>query len=176
MTSPPPTRANRRRDLPAGTGRLARLHLWAGDALIRGAALFRPALSLGVRLVAFAPDGRVFLVRHSYLPGWHLPGGAVEPGETARQAAVREAREEGGLELPGPLRLLNVYRHDTTGRRDQEVVFVAEGATRDAAARTGLEIREAGFFDPAAPPEGATRATLDRVAEAAGRVPIVDTW
>ena len=60
------------------------LHLRAGDAAIRMANLFRPRLSLGVRLVVLDAEGRVFLVRHSYLPGSHLPGGAVDPGESFR--------------------------------------------------------------------------------------------
>jgi 8-oxo-dGTP pyrophosphatase MutT (NUDIX family) len=39
-------------------------------------------MTLGVRVVLL--DGnRVFLIRHTYLPGWQFPGGGVEPGETA---------------------------------------------------------------------------------------------
>ena len=46
-----------------------------------GARWVRP-LTIGVRAAIIDADDRVFLVRHSYVAGWHLPGGAVEPGET----------------------------------------------------------------------------------------------
>lgn len=177
MPSPSETPPSAPRDLPPGGGPLARLHLLAGDALIRASGLFRPSLTLGVRLAAFDADGRVFLVRHSYLPGWHLPGGSVEAGETARQAALREAREEGGLEVSGEPALLNLYHHRTTGRRDQIAVFVAQGARRsEGAAAGGLEIRAAGFYPVAALPEGTSPATRARIAEALGEAVPGDHW
>ena len=85
---------------------MSALHQPAGHLAIRIADAFRPRLSLGVRLVALDDAGGVFLVRHSYLPGLHLPGGAVDAGETCREAAVREAREEGGLVLRRAARAL----------------------------------------------------------------------
>lgn len=59
----------------------------------------RPIAGVGVVAVR---DGRVLLVRRGQPPAegrWSIPGGAVELGETARQAARREVREETGLEL-----------------------------------------------------------------------------
>jgi 8-oxo-dGTP diphosphatase len=53
------------------------------------------------------PHGRLLLIRRGREPGlglWSLPGGRVEHGETPAEAAVREVREETGLEVePGPL-------------------------------------------------------------------------
>ncbi|MDR2987142.1 MAG: NUDIX hydrolase [Nocardiopsaceae bacterium] len=54
-------------------------------------------------LAAFAlliEDGRVLLVKQSYgLRLWALPGGMASPGETLEEAAVREVREETGLDV-----------------------------------------------------------------------------
>lgn len=73
-------------------------------------------------------DGKVLLVERRWPPlGWALPGGFVDAGETVGQAAVREAKEETGLDVR--LRaLLHVYSNP---RRDPRrptlsVVFVVE--------------------------------------------------
>ena len=66
--------------------------------LARGLAI------LGVRAVVLDSQGRVFLIRHTYATGWHLPGAGVEAGETLRQALARELAEEGNIELTGPRR------------------------------------------------------------------------
>src|SRR5215475_14758821 len=60
---------------------------------------FSRGLTLGVRAVVFDSKGRVFLIKHSYVDGWHLPGGGVEPGETLVSALERELAEEGNIAI-----------------------------------------------------------------------------
>jgi 8-oxo-dGTP pyrophosphatase MutT (NUDIX family) len=54
-------------------------------------------------------EGLVLLVRRADDGRWAMPGGWVDPGETAEQAAVREVREETGLAVSEP-RLLHTAR------------------------------------------------------------------
>ena len=100
---------------------------------------------LGVRLVALDAAGRVFLVRHSYLPGLHLPGGAVDAGETCREAAEREAREEGGLGLDAPPELFHVYRIPPAAGTTSRCSSWRAAPARPGRAAASLEIIAAGF-------------------------------
>src|SRR5262252_6500845 len=79
-------------------------------AMLRG-------LTLGVCGLVIDAERRIFLVEHSYVAGWHLPGGGVEPGETLTTALARELREEGNIELTAPAALFAVYFNRRSSRR-----------------------------------------------------------
>jgi 8-oxo-dGTP pyrophosphatase MutT (NUDIX family) len=83
--------------------------------------VFRP-VRMGVR-VMMIQDGKVWLVRQTYLRGWFMPGGGVKRGETLDQAARREAFEETGAEL-GALILMGAYTNLTEWKTDHNVVFI----------------------------------------------------
>jgi hypothetical protein len=63
------------------------------DRVMHAAFLLMRPMTLGVRGVALDADNRVLLVRHGYTPGWHFPGGGVEPGETCEHALARELED-----------------------------------------------------------------------------------
>jgi ADP-ribose pyrophosphatase YjhB (NUDIX family) len=137
---------------------------------------FSRGMTLGVRAAVFDGEGRVFLVRHSYVPGWHLPGGGVEPGETVMDALGRELDEEAGLSVLEPPVLHGLFFNRHVSRRDHVAVFIVRRSQPTETAMPRLEIRERGFFMQDALPEGTTRATRARLAEIAGRVPIDPFW
>src|ERR1051325_7930157 len=79
---------------------------------------FARGLTIGVRAIVIDPQGRVFLVKHSYVAGWPLPGGGVEPGETVAEALDRELAEEGGIVPLEPPGLHGVFFNSRVSRRD----------------------------------------------------------
>src|SRR5205807_3982862 len=75
-------------------------------------------MTLGVRAVVLDPDNRVFLVKHSYVSGWDLPGGGVDFGGTMEQAMRRELKEEGDIDLSGEAVLDGIFLKSHVSRRD----------------------------------------------------------
>lgn len=147
--------------LPGGVQRLV-------PRLIHGSARFVRPLTMGVRAAVErdGPDGtEVFLVRHSYVPGWHLPGGAVEVGETAADAMLREVREECAIEVQGRPELFGLYFNRGASRRDHVAVYRVREFRTLSRREADWEIVDAGFFPRSRLPEGTTGATRARLAE-----------
>lgn len=132
-------------------------------------------MTLGVRVLATDPQGRVMLVKHTYLAGWWLPGGGVDRGETTPDAAMRELREEAGLVATTPPRLISVHSNERFFRGDHVLVFAVDAFTVGERASHG-EIAEIGWFDPAALPDDAHRSTRARLAEIFGGAPVDPAW
>jgi 8-oxo-dGTP diphosphatase len=84
-----------------------------------------PAATTDVVLIQ---DDRVLLIERRYEPlGWALPGGFVDPGETVEHAAVREVKEETGLDCTLS-HLLHVYSDPARDRRRHTLSVVFIGA------------------------------------------------
>ncbi len=147
----------------------------AQKVFLFGARITR-GMTLGVRVVALDAAGRVFLVRHTYAKGWHLPGGGVDPGETLEQAMRRELAEEANIRAGGPATLVGVYLNRRASPRDHVAVFAMRDVTQDAPKPPDREIAESGFFPVDALPEGTTAGTRRRIAEALGGTPAGPEW
>jgi ADP-ribose pyrophosphatase YjhB (NUDIX family) len=139
------------------------------------AARVTRGMTLGVRVVALDAVGRVFLVRHSYVKGWHLPGGGVDPGETLETAMRRELMEEGSI-TGGEAALVGVYLNRKASPRDHVAVYVMREVVQSAPRPPDREIVESGFFPLDALPEGTTAATRRRIREALGEMPPPPEW
>ncbi len=135
----------------------------------------RRGMTLGVRAACFDADGRVFLVRHTYVPGWYLPGGGVERQETVLAALHKEIREEGNLVATGEPELFHVYFNRRASKRDH-VILYRVSVSQTALRKPDREIAAAGFFPLNALPDDVTDATARRLRELSGQAERSDYW
>jgi 8-oxo-dGTP pyrophosphatase MutT (NUDIX family) len=127
--------------------RLADLPLLPYDQYVK--QLPRKSVSAGVLIRDSA--GRVLLVEPSYKPGWEIPGGVVEDGESPWVTAARELTEEIGLIRPrGRLLVVDYVPAEDDGMPDR-LAFVFDGGRIEpaevAGLRFGLEIVNAELCD-----------------------------
>src|SRR4030081_2476646 len=154
-----------RTSLERGLRRILHLYWW-----------FARGMTLGVRAVVLAPDNRVFLVKHSYVSGWHLPGGGVEVGETFGDALRRELVEEARIEVVGKPALHGLFLNSHVSRRDHVAVYLIRHFRQDRLPEPNREIIACGFFEVGALPAETTEGTRLRISEVLeGRAPIA-TW
>jgi ADP-ribose pyrophosphatase YjhB (NUDIX family) len=133
-------------------------------------------MTLGVRGLVLDERGWIFLVRHSYVPGWHLPGGGVEAGQTMYRALETELREEGNILLAGEPELFGIYHNHPAAPRDHVALYVVRHFRQTGPRLPDREIVECGFFAPEALPEETTAGTRRRIAEVLMGAAISPTW
>jgi 8-oxo-dGTP pyrophosphatase MutT (NUDIX family) len=123
-----------------------------------------PERRMGAAAVILDADGRVLLVRHTYGPlNWELPGGASEPGESIVDTALREVREETGLEARAE-RLTGIYydlEYDA-----HHFVFRCSVSSDARAAATSAEISVCDYWPAAALPRPISDFTIRRITDA----------
>lgn len=132
-------------------------------------------LTLGVRGLVTDDEGRVLLIEHTYVPGWYLPGGGVERGETAEDAVRRELEEEAGVRLTARPELLSVHDNSARHPRDHVLMYRCR-AWEPCTAKPGAEIHAVGWFAPDALPPDTTPATRARIREALEGVEADPRW
>lgn len=134
-------------------------HIWPRAAA--SAAIFR--------------DGRILLAQRSKPPlkgVWSLPGGHIEPGEKAHQAALRELREETAItaQIKGLADVVDVIlRHDDGSLRAHYVISAFYGVWREGEARPGSDCMAVEWVDitqiPDRPMTQGAEAIIKRAAE-----------
>jgi len=137
---------------------------------------FARGLTLGVRALVIDPQGRVLLVKHSYVTGWHLPGGGVETGETIQDALARELVEEAGITALEPPVLQGLFFNSRVSRRDHVALFVIRAFRQEGGPRNRQEIVDYGFFARDALPPDTTRGTRARLAEVFDGAAVSPRW
>ena len=108
----------------------------------------QPIVGVGALIVY---DGRIVLVRRGVDPGkgrWSIPGGAVNLGEKVREAAVREAEEECGLNIEiavdRPVDVVDsIYRDDEGGFRFHYVLLQFLARPRGGKLKPGSDVLHA---------------------------------
>jgi ADP-ribose pyrophosphatase YjhB (NUDIX family) len=96
----------------------------------------------GANVYATDAEGRILVVRPTYTKEWMLPGGRVERGETPHEAAIREAREETGLDVV----LDRLALIDARRARDTSFIFAGHVTGGELEPQLG-EISEVGWLD-----------------------------
>ena len=108
--------------------------------------LFSRPLTMGARCVIVNADDEIFLVKHTYISGWHLPGGGVSVGESAEIAIKREVSEETVFDLIGLPQLIGVYHCNCITKRDHVVVFLSKTFETNRSQIDSFEIKAGRFF------------------------------
>ena len=133
-------------------------------------------LTLGVQGLVLDDAGRVLLLRHTYRPGWHFPGGGVERDETTRLALGRELAEEAGIELAGDPELFGIYANFRSFPSDHIVLYVVRQWRQPSRPGPNAEIAEHDFFSRDALPAATVGGVHRRLAEVLDAAHRSETW
>lgn len=137
---------------------------------------FARGLTLGVQGCVLDREGKVLLVRHGYVAGWHFPGGGVETGETILEALARELMEEGGVKLVGVPALHGIFQNVAATRRDHVALYTVRDFEWRGPPAPNYEIREVRFFPVDALPGDTAAPTRRRLNEILNGAAVAPTW
>ena len=141
----------------------------------RGWRLTR-GLTLGAQAVVIDAPDRILLIRHTYRPGWHFPGGGVERHETAETALARELGEEAGVVLTGRPVLFGLYANFRYFPNDHIALFLVRDWQQPVAPQPNFEIAAHGFFASDRLPDDINPATARRIKEVLDGTPRDVMW
>ena len=153
---------------------MSRLLLWRASIFLFIMGFLR-RMTIGVRAM-LVEDGKVLLIKHSYIPGWHFPGGGVDHLETIEEGMCREVMEETGFRVTGSPRVFQTYLNVLPPKRDHVVLYVCESFEKAAEFKPNNEIVACEWFDMTALPKDISKATRARIEEVFGNKPRGRTW
>ncbi|MFT5508030.1 MAG: 8-oxo-dGTP pyrophosphatase MutT (NUDIX family) [Hyphomicrobiaceae bacterium] len=133
-------------------------------------------LTMGAQGMILRPDNHVLLIRHTYRPGWHFPGGGVERNETIETALTRELHEEAGVEITSSPELFGLYANFKAFPSDHIAFFVIRSWTQPAVPKPNQEIAEQRFVAPDDLPAGTVSPVRRRLDEVLRSVERIEHW
>lgn len=131
--------------------------------------------TFGVKALIVDSANRVLLVEHTYIDGWHLPGGGIGTKETPKAALMREVTEETGLVVTAEPTLFGVYSHKIYGANDYPLVYVVKHFSIQPKIPCH-EIKQIAWFTYDNLPSTTTESTQKRLKEYFDGLPPADIW
>ncbi|MCS5712418.1 NUDIX domain-containing protein [Candidatus Berkiella aquae] len=131
--------------------------------------------TVGVKALIIDAGNRVLLVEHTYVQGWHLPGGGLASGESPKVAMCREVQEETGLEVLGEPQLFGAYAHKVYGADDYPLLYVVR-QFKIQEKQPCQEIKQIAWFAWQDLPPTVTDSTRQRIKEVFEGLSPADIW
>lgn len=128
--------------------------------------------TMGARVI-IRKGKQVLLMRLTYVKGLYLPGGTVDRGEDPMTTAIRELREEAGIEL-AEVKLFGLYHSRYEKRDDYIVIYTAQFASQKM--RKNVEVQELVWCDPRKLPADTTPGSRRRIEEYLGLREATAKW
>ena len=138
--------------------------------------LTRRGLTLGVRAIVRSNDGKFLLVRHTYTPGWHFPGGGVEKGQTAEQALWTELQQETSLKIIEKPTIYGLFYNNNVSNRDHVLAYHCKVQRGLEARPSSMEIAEVGYFSFEDLPLDTDPGTVRRIRELVFKDEKTEVW